>query len=182
MADMSGADAYNIARSAKDLDIKGDTKDATKASLKGDVNSLAENETVGKGVEIAANKTNNPYVHAADAAIKMKKNLKKQGVDVNLNKPVKSAATLANPKNRKAIANAAADTAKQKAASFTGKKLAGADGIRKAKLTPIRRIRKKTESLTLIRLMARRRIKIKKKKKRVKTIIRTKTRTSLLRK
>ena len=128
MADMSGADAYNIARSAKDLDIKGDTKDATKASLKGDVNSLAENETVGKGVEIAANKTNNPYVHAADAAIKMKKNLKKQGVDVNLNKPVKSAATLANPKNRKAIANAAADTAKQKAASFTGKKLAGADG------------------------------------------------------
>lgn len=128
MADMSGSDAYNIAKSAKNLDIKGDTKDATKASLKGDVNSLAENETVGKGVEIAANKTNNPYVHAADAAIKMKKNLKKQGVDVNLNKPVRSAATLANPKNRKAIANAAADTAKQKAASFTGKKLAGADG------------------------------------------------------
>ena len=133
MADISGSDAYNTAKSAKNLNVKKDLKSAKKAAKKDDINSLADNKTVGKGVEVAANKTNNPYVHAADAAIKMKKNLNKQGVDVNLNKPVKTVATVVNPKNKKALKDAAVETAKQKASSSTGKSLSGADNKGKDK-------------------------------------------------
>jgi len=108
----AGAITPKDLKEMKDLDVKGDTKDAAKDLAKGDLNGLSENETARKALDTAAKTTGNPYVVAANEALKLNDELKKHGGGVDLNKLAKG--EMPSSKDLAKNAEAAGEVAKDK--------------------------------------------------------------------